>query len=160
MKRERLLGRALITRTQFLEAVDRIQGMGPESVILSLGSRGAIGSGPEGVFEALPPRIDALCPIGAGDAMAAAFVWSMEKKKSFAGLAALGSRRRHRQGHAPGHDVPDARPDARGLQTGRSPPSAVDASARTRSITVAPQRVEDQRAADARGSESTAEPRP
>jgi 1-phosphofructokinase family hexose kinase len=81
---ERLLGRALITRGQFLEAVDRIQKMGSEAVILSLGSRGAIGSGPEGVFEALPPHVDALGPIGAGDAMAAAFTWSMEKKKSFA----------------------------------------------------------------------------
>jgi 1-phosphofructokinase family hexose kinase len=81
---ERLLGRALITRTQILEAVDRIQKMGPEAVILSLGSRGAIGSSPEGIFEALPPHIDALCPIGAGDAMAAAFTWSMQKKKSFA----------------------------------------------------------------------------
>jgi 1-phosphofructokinase family hexose kinase len=81
---ERLLGRALITRGQFLEAVDRIQKMGSESVILSLGGRGAIGSGPEGVFEALPPHIDALGPIGAGDAMAAAFTWSMEKKKPFA----------------------------------------------------------------------------
>lgn len=81
---ERLLGRALLTRTQFLEAVDRLQAMGAESVILSLGSRGAIGSGLEGIFEALPPRVDALCPIGAGDAMAAAFTWSMEKKKTFA----------------------------------------------------------------------------
>jgi 1-phosphofructokinase family hexose kinase len=81
---ERLLGRALITRGQFLEALDRIQKMGSESVILSLGSRGAIGSGPEGVFEVLPPHIDALGPIGAGDSMAAAFTWSMEKKKSFA----------------------------------------------------------------------------
>jgi len=81
---ERLLGRALITRSQFLEALDRIQAMGSESVLLSLGSRGALGSSPDGVFEALPPRIDALCPIGAGDAMAAAFVWSMDKKKSFA----------------------------------------------------------------------------
>lgn len=81
---ERLLGRALITRGQFLEALDRIQKMGSESVILSLGSRGAIGSSPDGVFEALPPHVDALCPIGAGDAMAAAFAWSMEKKKPFA----------------------------------------------------------------------------
>jgi 1-phosphofructokinase family hexose kinase len=80
---ERLLGRALLTRTQFLEAVDRLQAMGPESVILSLGSRGAIGSGPDGVFEVLPPRVDALCPIGAGDSMAAAFVWAMDKKKAF-----------------------------------------------------------------------------
>ena len=80
---ERLLSRALITRGQCLEAVDVMQAMGPENVILSLGARGAIGSSPEGVFEALPPRIEALCPIGAGDALGAAFAWSMEKKKSF-----------------------------------------------------------------------------
>ena len=81
---ERLLNRALITRTKMLEAVNRMQAMGPESVILSLGSRGAIGSSSEGMFEALPPRVDSLCPIGAGDALAAAFVWSMDKGKSFA----------------------------------------------------------------------------
>jgi 1-phosphofructokinase family hexose kinase len=80
---ERLLGRALITRSQIMDAVDRIHKMGPESVILSLGSRGAVGAGAQGAFEALPPHIDALCPIGAGDAMAAAFTWSMQKKKSF-----------------------------------------------------------------------------
>jgi len=84
LEAERLLGRALITRTHFLEALDRIQKMGSEMVILSLGSRGAMGSSPDGVFEALPPHIDAVSPIGAGDAMAAAFAWSMEKKKSFA----------------------------------------------------------------------------
>jgi len=81
---ERLLTRAIITRGQSLEAVDVMQAMGPECVILSLGARGAIGSSPEGVFEAIPPRIEALCPIGAGDALGAAFAWSMEKKKSFA----------------------------------------------------------------------------
>ncbi len=81
---ERLLGRALITRNQFLDAVDRLHAMGPESVVLSLGSRGAIGSSPEGIFEAVPPRIEALCPIGAGDALAAAFVWTIDKGKSFA----------------------------------------------------------------------------
>ena len=80
---ERLLGRAILTRGQFLEAVERIHAMGPESVILSLGSRGAIAAGPEGIFEAIPPSVDALCPIGAGDALAAAFAWAMNKKKAF-----------------------------------------------------------------------------
>ena len=80
---ERLLSRAIITRGQCLEAVEVMQAMGPEWVILSLGARGAIGSSPAGVFEAIPPRIEALCPIGAGDALGAAFAWSMEKKKSF-----------------------------------------------------------------------------
>ena len=58
--------------------------MGPEAVILSLGSRGALASSADGILEALPPRVEALCPIGAGDALAAAFVWAMEKKKPFA----------------------------------------------------------------------------
>lgn len=81
---ERLLGRALLTRTQIVEAVDRIHAMGPQSVILSLGARGAIAVSPDSMVEALPPRVEALCPIGAGDALAAAFVWSMDKGKPFA----------------------------------------------------------------------------
>jgi 6-phosphofructokinase 2 len=36
------------------------------------------------MLEALPPRVDSLCPIGAGDALAAAFVWSRDKGKTFA----------------------------------------------------------------------------
>jgi 1-phosphofructokinase family hexose kinase len=81
---ERLLNRALITRSHFLEAVERLQAMGPESVVLSLGGRGALGSSAEGLFEAAPPRIDALCPIGAGDALAAALVWKLDQNKPFA----------------------------------------------------------------------------
>ena len=82
-----------------------MQAMGPESVILSLGARGAIGSSPEGVFEALPPRIEALSPIGAGDALVAAFAWSMEKKKSFLRSAAVGRGYRYRRGQAPRYGV-------------------------------------------------------
>ena len=54
--------------------------MGPESVILSLGSRGAVGAYPDGPIEALPPRVDAVCPIGAGDALTAAYAWAMRRK--------------------------------------------------------------------------------
>jgi 1-phosphofructokinase family hexose kinase len=79
---ERLLGRTLLTRTHFLEAAERIRTMGPEQVVLSLGSRGAVGAFKDGLIEALPPRIDAVCPIGAGDALAAAYTWSMERKKN------------------------------------------------------------------------------
>lgn len=81
---ERLLGRALLTRTQYLEAAAAIRAMGPESVVLSLGSRGAIGAFADGLYEALPPRIDAVCPIGAGDALTAAYVWSMRRKPNAA----------------------------------------------------------------------------
>lgn len=79
---ERLLGRALLTRTQYLEAAERIRAMGAETVVLSLGSRGATGAFADGLYEALPPRIDAVCPIGAGDALTAAYTWSMTKKSN------------------------------------------------------------------------------
>ncbi len=81
---ERLLSRALITRAHFMEAATRIKAMGAESVLLSLGSRGAIATDGSRMIEALPPRVDALSPIGSGDAMRAAFVWAMTKKKEFA----------------------------------------------------------------------------
>ena len=57
--------------------------MGAQSVILSLGSRGAVGIDDGRIVEAIPPPIDAVCPIGAGDALAAAFAWSMATGNSF-----------------------------------------------------------------------------
>ena len=81
---ERLLNRALITRTHFYEAAERIHAMGAQTVVMSLGSRGAVGTDGKKLLEAVPPRVDAVCPIGAGDAMAAAFVWAMREKKEFA----------------------------------------------------------------------------
>ena len=81
---ERLLNTALITRSQLVEAVQRIKALGPKSVVLSLGSRGAVAAtSSEGVLEVVPPVVDARCPIGAGDAMSAAIVWSLEKGDSF-----------------------------------------------------------------------------
>ncbi len=80
---ERLLGRAILTRSQSLEAAKRIHAMGPETVILSLGARGALASSAEGAFEAVPPRVEALCPIGAGDALAAALIWALDQGKPF-----------------------------------------------------------------------------
>ncbi len=77
---DRLLSRTLLTRTHYLEAAEQIRVMGAESVVLSLGSRGAVAAYPDGLFEALPPRIDAVCPIGAGDALSAAYTWAMERK--------------------------------------------------------------------------------
>lgn len=81
---ERLLGRMLLTRTHYFEAANRLRSMGPESVVISLGSRGAVGAFSSGLLEALPPRVDAVSPIGAGDALTAAYVWSMGRKSNAA----------------------------------------------------------------------------
>ncbi|MBI1898763.1 MAG: 1-phosphofructokinase family hexose kinase [Acidobacteria bacterium] len=80
---ERLLNRALITRQHFLDAAERLYAMGAQSVMLSLGSRGAVARDASGLYEVVPPRVDAVCPIGAGDALSAAFVWAMSKKHGF-----------------------------------------------------------------------------
>ena len=79
----RLLNKALITRQHFRNAAQRVLEMGAESVILSLGSRGAIAAGKGAIFEAAAPRVDAVCPIGAGDALNAAFVWSTNRNEDF-----------------------------------------------------------------------------
>jgi 6-phosphofructokinase 2 len=79
---ERLLGRTLLTRTHYLDAAARIRAVGPESVVLSLGSRGAVGAFAEGLVEALPPRVDSVCPIGAGDALTAAYTWASTRKSN------------------------------------------------------------------------------
>lgn len=76
---ERLLNRRLLTRSHYLEAAQQIREMGPESVVLSLASRGAVASFAEGLYEAIPPAIDAVCPIGAGDALTAGYAWRMQQ---------------------------------------------------------------------------------
>jgi 1-phosphofructokinase family hexose kinase len=76
---ERLLGRMLLTRTHFFEAAERIRGMGPDSVVLSLGRRGAVGAFADGMVEALPPSVQAVSPIGSGDALAAAYTWALTR---------------------------------------------------------------------------------
>ena len=81
---ERLLSTALITRNQFADATARVRSMGAESVVLSLGARGALADSGSEVVEVVPPRVDVVCPIGAGDALAAAFVLSMRQKGDFA----------------------------------------------------------------------------
>lgn len=81
---ERLLNTALITRSQQIDAVQRIKALGPKSVVMSLGSRGVIAAtSSEGVLEVIPPQVHSLCPIGAGDAMSAAIVWALDKGESF-----------------------------------------------------------------------------
>jgi 1-phosphofructokinase family hexose kinase len=81
---ERLLDRSLLTRAQCLQAAAEIASFGPDAVVLSLASRGAVASFSDGLFEAIPPQIDAVCPIGAGDALTAGYAWRMNKGRSTA----------------------------------------------------------------------------
>ena len=79
---ERLLDRPLLTRTHFFEAAKQVRSLGAESVILSLGSRGAVAAFPDGLVEAAAPPVQAICPIGAGDALAAGYTWARVQGES------------------------------------------------------------------------------
>jgi 1-phosphofructokinase family hexose kinase len=78
---ERLLGTVLLTRTHFVHAAEEMHRMGAESAVLSLGSRGVVAALPgKKMIEVVPPHVDAVSPIGAGDALAAALLWAVENK--------------------------------------------------------------------------------
>ncbi|MEX2263342.1 MAG: 1-phosphofructokinase family hexose kinase [Bryobacteraceae bacterium] len=81
---ERLLDAVLMTRVHYRDAVAKLVAMGAESAILSLASRGAVGCNAGHVYEVSPPQVEAVCPIGAGDALAAAFTWALGNGKDFA----------------------------------------------------------------------------
>jgi 1-phosphofructokinase family hexose kinase len=80
---ERLLNTALITRSHYVHAAQQIQRMGAQSVILSLGSRGVVAAFNNELTEVIPPSVSVVSPIGAGDALAAAFLWSMENRRDY-----------------------------------------------------------------------------
>jgi len=86
------------------EAVERIRGNGSRIGDPFRWVRAAPSAWePEGAFEALPPRIDALCPLGAGDALAAAFGsrWTEEIVLRRAALGrGAGTRRQSCRGSA------------------------------------------------------------
>ncbi|MGI6131737.1 MAG: ribokinase [Bacillota bacterium] len=59
--------------SEAMEASARLRRMGPERVIITLGEKGAVYSGPEGGFHVPAFRVDAVDSTGAGDAFVAGF---------------------------------------------------------------------------------------
>jgi fructose-1-phosphate kinase PfkB-like protein len=80
---ERLLNRTLFSQLHSAAAAKEIQRMGPERVILSLGSQGAITAWEEGLLRALPPALQTGSSIGAGDVLGATCVWALSQGKPF-----------------------------------------------------------------------------
>jgi 6-phosphofructokinase 2 len=80
---ERLLGKALLSRARCGEAAKQMQAMGAEVVLLSLGSRGMVACRSGELVEVTPPVVDAISPIGAGDAASAAYVWAQTNGLTF-----------------------------------------------------------------------------
>lgn len=85
-----LLNKSLITRQHLRNAAQRMLAMGAASVVLSLGGRGAIAARGDEIMEIVPPRVQAVCPIGAGDALNAALVWALQQGLPFIDAARWG----------------------------------------------------------------------
>lgn len=54
-----------------LEAAHELRRRGCERVVISQGAQGAIGSGPDGDWKAIPPAVEACSTVGSGDSMVA-----------------------------------------------------------------------------------------
>lgn len=62
-----------------LDLIEKLQNDGIKNVLVSLGEDGALLSTPEGRWKAIPPKIKAQNPVGAGDAMVAGLVWRLDE---------------------------------------------------------------------------------
>jgi len=80
---ERLLDQPILSQAQSAIAAREIRKMGADSVIVSLGSQGAVAAWKEGLLRAAPPTFQTGCPIGAGDVLAATCVWALCNGESF-----------------------------------------------------------------------------
>jgi tagatose 6-phosphate kinase len=68
---EVLLGRELATSDEQIVALDDLRQWGSDWAVLTLGERGALFAAGERRWSARPPKVEAINPIGSGDAMTA-----------------------------------------------------------------------------------------
>ncbi len=76
---EGLLGRELKEEGELIEGLREVSVRGARNVCLSLGERGALVWEAERAYEIKTPSVQALNPVGSGDAMLAGWAWSLFK---------------------------------------------------------------------------------
>jgi 1-phosphofructokinase family hexose kinase len=86
-----VVGWALATPAQALDAATDLQKRGAREVVITLGKQGAIGLTSEGrSFGWKAPAVDALCPIGSGDSLFAGIAAALAQGQSLPGAARMG----------------------------------------------------------------------
>jgi 1-phosphofructokinase len=74
---EELLGARLLDERDLLSAARRLMDLGASSVVLSLGTDGALSASPAGIWRSRLPDLPARRTVGAGDAMVAALAYGL-----------------------------------------------------------------------------------
>ncbi len=74
-----ILGTEISSQNQIINAAQEIRNMGIETVVVSMGEDGAIIVCDDGIYQGVPPKINALNTVGCGDSMVAGFAYSMSK---------------------------------------------------------------------------------
>lgn len=101
---ERLVDRSLDTIKEIIQAAHTIRERGVETVLVSMGPEGMIRVGANDVFHAVPPEVDIVNTIGAGDSSVAGYVYGLvngfEPQKALACAVAAGAATVIRSGTA------------------------------------------------------------
>jgi tagatose 6-phosphate kinase len=79
---EALLGRRLVTPEDQVAAQDELRQWGSAWAVLTLGERGALFAAGERRWSARPPKVEAINPIGSGDAMTAGLMAGVVRGES------------------------------------------------------------------------------
>jgi ribokinase len=85
-----LCGVAVAGVDDALQAARRIAGMGPRSVVVTLGASGAVLASPEGELHVPAPRVEVLDTTGAGDALVGALAARLASGEQIAEALAVG----------------------------------------------------------------------
>ncbi len=88
---EEVLGRRLQTDDAIVDAVSELRVRGAHYAVISRGALGAIGGGPEGIFNVIPPSKLASSAAGAGDSMTAGMAIAFNEGLSFESALRWGS---------------------------------------------------------------------
>ncbi len=78
---ERLVGHPLYSLEDIVEAAESVRNRGVKVVIVSLGEFGALCVSDDGVFRAVPPRVEVKNTVGAGDSLVGGFAYALYSGK-------------------------------------------------------------------------------
>ena len=80
---EAILDRKIETPADARAAAEELRSRGPQTVIISLGDRGAIACDGSSAVHAHPPRLEAISTVGSGDSFVAGWAFAAATGKSF-----------------------------------------------------------------------------